>query len=67
MVVVTLVLGHHLVPFGAHRLDVDAVHGREIGGVKPRADHVAVHGFLVRVISGFDRVNCGGRHERSPM
>ena len=62
VVVVALVLGHHLVPLGAHRLDVDAVHGIEVGGVKTRADHVAVHRLFVGVFSGFDGVDSGGVH-----
>ena len=62
VVVVALVLGHHLVPLGAHGLDVDPVHGIEVGGVETRADHVVVHRLFVGVFSGFDGVDSGGVH-----
>ena len=62
MVVVAFVLGHHLVPLGAHGLHIDAVHGGKVGGVKTRADHVIVNRLFVGVFMRFNDVGCGGVH-----
>ena len=62
VVVVALVLGHHPVPLCADRLNVDAVHGCKVGGVKAGADQVVVDGFFVSVFNGFDAADGIGVH-----
>ena len=49
VVVVTFVLFHHDVPFGTHRLYVQAVHGFEVGGVKAWAQHGVANRLSVGV------------------
>ena len=46
VVVITLVLIHHPVPLAAHGRHIKTVHGGKVGGVKARAEHGALNGFL---------------------
>ena len=57
VVVVAFVLFHHDVPLGAHRFDIQLVHGVEIGGVKARAEHGVAHGFGIGIGGVFNRAD----------
>ena len=72
VVVIALVLFHHDVPFSAYGLNVQAVHGCKVGGVKARAQHcvanrlgVGVRGALHTADEQFYVIKihrCGGGH-----